>query len=152
MLRLPRLLFLSALLLGGCHNIIGPAGSGTYTAEVTGAVTASYSGRMIYQPRSVTAGPGYALHLKLPNDLFNGILFQLLGRPQLGTYTVVTREQDLGRSEVFSGLSLPDAVYHGTAGELHVRGTSPLRGTFQFRGRRNSGEVITVSGEFTEEL
>ncbi len=147
-----RPIVLFALLLGGCRNIVGPAGSGTYSAEVTGAFTASYSGSMIYQPRSVTAGPGYALHLKLPNDLFNGILFQLSGRPQLGTYTVVTREQDLGRSQVFSGLSLPDAVYHGTAGELRVRGTSPFRGTFHFEARKNSGGVIKVSGEFTEEL
>ena len=146
-----RLLFLSALLLGGCRNIVGPAGSGTYSAEVTGAFTASYSGSMIYGPRSVTAGPGYHLHLKLPGDLFNGILFQLPASPRLGTYRIVAgRGQDLGRQEVLSGLSLPDDVYLGSTGQLHVSSTRPLRGTFQFLADQGD-EVITVSGQFAEE-
>ena len=151
MLRLSRLLVLSTLLLGGCRNIVGPAGSGTYTAEVTGAFTASYSGRMIYQPRSVTAGPGYSLHLKLPNDLFNGILLQLPGPPHAGTYQVVPdRGQELNDTEAFGGLLLPDVIYHASNGELRVTRTSPLRGTFQFEARRNGG-VVTISGEFEEE-
>jgi hypothetical protein len=145
------LLFLSVLLLAGCRNITGAAGSGTYTADVTGAFTASYSGRMIYEPRSVTAGAGYNLHLKLPNDLFNGILFQLPGRPHAGTYQVVPdRGQELDDEEVFGGLLLPDVIYHASTGELRVTRTSPLRGTFQFEARRNGG-VVTISGEFAEE-
>ncbi len=149
--RLSCLLLLSVLLFAGCRDITGPAGSGTYTAEITGAVTASYSGRMIYEPRSVTAGPGYYLHLKLPNDLFNGILFQLPDRPHAGTYRVVPdRGQKLDGKEVFGGLLLPDVIYHASTGELRVTRTSPLRGTFQFEARRNGG-VVTISGEFAQE-
>lgn len=147
----PRVLLLSALLLGGCRSITGPAGRGSYTAEVTGALTASYSGYMIYGPRSDTAGPGYHLHLKLPDDLFNGILFQLPGRPRLGTYRIVAgRGQDLGKQEVLSGLSLPDDVYLGSAGELRVLSTRPLRGTFRFLADQGD-EVVTVSGQFADD-
>jgi hypothetical protein len=145
------LLLLSTLLLGGCRNITGPAGGGSYTAEVTGALTASYSGRMIYGPRSVTAGPGYHLHLKLPDDLFNGILFQLPAGPRLGTYRIVAgRGQDLGKQEVLSGLSLPDDVYLGSTGELRISSTRPLRGTFRFLADQR-GDVVTVSGQFAED-
>lgn len=147
----PRVLLLCALLVGGCRNITGPAGSGTYTAEVEGALTASYSDRMIYDPRSVTAGPGYHLHLKLPDDLFNGILFQLPASPRLGTYRIVAgRGQDLGSQEVLSGLSLPDDIYLGSTGELRVSSTRPLRGTFRFLADQGA-EVVTVSGQFAEE-
>ncbi|HEV2150503.1 MAG TPA: hypothetical protein VGR37_24095 [Longimicrobiaceae bacterium] len=148
---LPLLLLLSVLLLGGCRNITGPAGSGTYTAEVAGALTASYSGRMLYGPSSVTAGPGYDIHLQLPGEEpYRGIIFHIPARPRVGRYTVVAR-QDLDRAEVFSSLLLPTAVFLGNTGELHVTRTNPLRGTFLFQARRNSGETITVSGEFTEE-
>ncbi len=145
-----RLLLLSALLLGGCRNIVGPAGSGTYTAEVTGALTASYAGRMIYGPSSVTAGPGYDIHLQLPNEEpYRGIIFHIAARPRLGTYAVVLK-QDLDRAEVFSSLLLPVAVYLGSSGELQVSSTNPLRGAFRFEARQNSGEVITIAGQFSE--
>ncbi len=91
------------------------------------------------------------LHLKLPNDLFNGILFQLPDRPKAGTYQVVSdRGQELDGKEVFGGLLLPDVIYHASTGELRVTRTSPLRGTFQFEARRNGG-VVTISGEFAQE-
>lgn len=148
--RLPRVLLLSALLIGGCRDITGPAGSGAYTAEVTGALSANYSGRMIYGPSSVTAGPGYDIHLQLPNEEpYRGIIFHIPARPRLGTYAVVPK-QDLDRAEVFGSLLLPVAVYLGSAGELQVTRTNPLQGAFRFEARQNSGEVITIAGEFTE--
>jgi hypothetical protein len=147
----PSLLLLSALLLGGCRSITGQAGSGSYTAHVTGALTASYSGHMIYGHRSVTAGPGYHLHLKLPDDLFNGILFQLPASPRVGTYRIVAgRGQDLGSREVLTGLSLPDDVYLGSTGDLRISSTRPLRGTFRFLADQGD-EVVTVSGQFAED-
>ena len=145
-----RALLLSALLLGACRNITGPAGSGAYTAEVTGALTATYSGRMIYGPSSVTAGPGYDIHLQLPDEEpYHGLIFHIPARPRLGTYAVVLK-QDLNDAEVFSSLLLPAAVYLGSTGELQVTRTNPLRGAFRFEARQNSGEVIRIAGQFSE--
>ncbi len=145
-----RLLFLFVLLFGGCRNIVGPAGSGTYSAEVTGALAASYSGRMIYGPSSVTAGPGYDIHLQLPNEEpYRGIIFHIPARPRLGTYAVFMK-QDLNEAEVFSSLLLPAAVYLGSSGQLQVTSTNPLQGAFRFVARQNSGEVITIAGQFSE--
>ena len=149
-IRLLPLLLLATILLTACESISGVDEEGVYTATITGAVDATYTGRA-----GLERGVGldefeYAVVMQVPGlAASQGILLFFAERPRQGTYTVVNMDAAfLERDQVSAFVNTGASSILGTSGEVRIISTRPLQGTFDFVGVITSREQARVGGEF----
>ncbi|HET7229424.1 MAG TPA: hypothetical protein VFJ16_05445 [Longimicrobium sp.] len=141
-----------AALMAGCRWVAGGGGAGSFDARVTGAVTATLSGRASAATLGRLAGEGYAITLAVPDG--RAIYLYTRTAPRAGSYTVhpfTIGQPAEGYKAAF--LSQPNgAAYQATSGtvDLTSPGGSRLKGRFQFQAEATPGAAgVTVAGTFT---
>jgi hypothetical protein len=140
-------------LLAAACGTISEAGdsTGSYTATVTGAVSANYTGEMVHRPGGITEGYEYAVSMRIPDAPPPlGIFLFFSGRPRAGTYRVIPWRGDQPRSgEVLASFNPQNFEgYLAGSGEVRITSSRPLRGTFEFTASRAASESVRVSGSF----
>lgn len=140
-------------LTAACRAFLGrEERSGTFTAQVTGAVAATLEGRAGSGGVGVGTGEGYAVSMTAPDG--RAIYLYTRSRPHAGSFAVhpFTIEQPPeGYKALF--MSEPNGgLYESTAGTVEVAAGSGgrLTGTFRFGGQeRPGGPTAVVTGSFT---
>lgn len=132
---------LTALALLACNDSTG-AGSGSFSAEVTGATNASYSGSALALP--LTAGYGILLETGAtegPDHAEILLAREAFGAPDPGTYDIVDilsvtdpRPEEFGVTLSLSYGEPDERSCHAVGGTITFTSTSSRRaeGTFEF--------------------